>query len=79
MSEISITKVFLEIPFSHIKFAKENKLVWSKEEKKIFEGMIPKLDNAFAALQNGVSKVIIGKAEAIHQLISGTSGTSIIQ
>jgi len=50
-----------------------------KEEKKIFEGMIPKLDNAFAALQNGVSKVIIGKAEAIHQLISGTSGTSIIQ
>ena len=34
MSEILITKVFLEIPFSHIKFAKENKLVWSKEEKK---------------------------------------------
>ncbi len=50
-----------------------------KEEKKIFEGMIPKLDNAFAALQNGVKKVVIGKAEELDQLISGNSGTSIIQ
>ena len=50
-----------------------------KEEKKIFEGMIPKLDNAFEALQSGVTKVIIGKAEELNQLISGTSGTSIIQ
>ena len=49
-----------------------------KEEKKIFEGMIPKLDNAFAALQSGVRKVIIGKAEELNQLISGNSGTSII-
>ncbi len=50
-----------------------------KEEKKIFEGMIPKLDNAFAALQSGVTKVIIGKAEELDQLISGNSGTSIVQ
>jgi len=50
-----------------------------KEEKKIFEGMIPKLDNAFAALQSGVAKVIIGKAEELDQLISGNSGTSIVQ
>lgn len=50
-----------------------------KDEKKIFEGMIPKLDNAFAALQSGVTKVIIGKAEELDQLISGNSGTSIIQ
>ena len=46
-----------------------------KEEKKIFEGMIPKLDNAFAALK----RVIIGKAEELNQLISGSSGTSIVQ
>jgi acetylglutamate kinase len=45
---------------------------------KIFEGMIPKLDNAFAALQSGVTKVIIGKAEELNQLISGSSGTSIV-
>ncbi|HVG40705.1 MAG TPA: acetylglutamate kinase, partial [Chitinophagaceae bacterium] len=48
-----------------------------KEEKAIFAGMIPKLDNAFTALQSGVSKVIIGKAEKLHQLIEGTSGTTI--
>ena len=40
--------------------------------------MIPKLDNAFAALNSGVTRVIIGKAEELHQLISGTSGTSIV-
>lgn len=45
---------------------------------KIFAGMIPKLDNAFTALNSGVKKVIIGKAENLKQLISGTSGTSII-
>ena len=49
-----------------------------KEEEKIFSGMIPKLDNAFAALTSGVSKVIIGKTENLNELIGGTSGTSII-
>jgi acetylglutamate kinase len=48
-----------------------------KEKQVIFGGMIPKLDNAFAALNNGVNKVIIGKAENIKQLIAGNSGTTI--
>jgi acetylglutamate kinase len=48
-----------------------------RSEQKIFAGMIPKLDNAFSALQSGVSKVIIGKAEELEQLISGKSGTTI--
>lgn len=48
-----------------------------KAEKKIFAGMIPKLDNAFAALQNGVKKVIIGKAEELNELITGVKGTSL--
>jgi acetylglutamate kinase len=48
-----------------------------KTEQKIFAGMIPKLDNAFAALQAGVKKVIIGKAENLQQLINGHSGTAI--
>ena len=39
--------------------------------------MLPKLDNAFAAIDNGVSKVIIGKAEKLHELIAGTAGTTI--
>lgn len=37
-------------------------------------GMIPKIDNAFNALHNGVAKVIITKADAID----GTKGTHII-
>jgi acetylglutamate kinase len=49
-----------------------------KAEEKIFAGMIPKLDNAFHALNNGVKKVIIGKAENLSDLINGTTGTSII-
>ena len=44
---------------------------------KIFAGMLPKLDNAFAAIDNGVKKIVIGKAEHIHALIAGTSGTTI--
>lgn len=49
-----------------------------KEEGKIFAGMIPKLDNAFAALQHGVQKVIIGRAEELQGLIENRSGTTIV-
>jgi len=48
-----------------------------KAEKKIFAGMIPKLDNAFAALKSGVSQVMIGKAENLPALTSNQSGTCI--
>ena len=47
------------------------------EGAKIFAGMIPKLENAFAALNSGVSKIIIGNAEQLNELIAGTSGTTI--
>jgi acetylglutamate kinase len=40
--------------------------------------MIPKLDNAFAALNSGVKKVIIGKAENLNELTAGISGTTIV-
>jgi acetylglutamate kinase len=49
-----------------------------KEKQLIFAGMIPKLDNAFQALNSGVKKVIIGKAEQLQDLVTGNSGTSII-
>jgi len=49
-----------------------------KENNIIFAGMIPKLDNAFTAIQQGVKRVVIGKAEQLQQLISGTAGTSIL-
>ena len=49
-----------------------------KKQNLVFAGMIPKLDNAFAALKAGVKKVIIGKAEDLAALISGGAGTSIV-
>lgn len=49
-----------------------------KEEQKIFAGMIPKLENAFAAVNSGVKKVIIGRAENLVALLNGESGTSIV-
>jgi acetylglutamate kinase len=59
-----------------------NKLTYNyykelKSEERIFAGMIPKLDNAFTAINSGVKKVIIGNAENMEQLIAGTSGTTI--
>jgi len=48
-----------------------------KKENVIFEGMIPKIDNAFLALHGGVQSVIIGKAEKLIELINGTAGTTI--
>ena len=49
-----------------------------KGKEKIFAGMIPKLDNAFAALNSGVKKVIIGKAEELKELLNGQTGTNIV-
>ncbi len=48
-----------------------------KEEQLIFAGMIPKLENAFEALEKGVGKVIIGKAESILDLVNAKAGTTI--
>lgn len=49
-----------------------------REEGRIFAGMIPKLDNAFSALDAGVGRVIIGQAEQLPELTTGASGTTII-
>lgn len=48
-----------------------------KNEQVIFAGMIPKLDNAFAAIGKGVKQVMIGKAENLIELTGGKSGTLI--
>ena len=49
-----------------------------KEKGVVYAGMIPKLDNAFNALDKGVRRVVIGKAESLNELILNTAGTSII-
>ncbi|MNX70949.1 hypothetical protein D3C86_1022480 [compost metagenome] len=48
-----------------------------KKEERIFAGMIPKLDNAFAALKAGVHRVYIGQAEHLPDLLEGRCGTKI--
>jgi acetylglutamate kinase len=40
-------------------------------------GMIPKLDNAFSAAQNGVKEVIIGNANKLNKLLKANAGTRI--
>jgi acetylglutamate kinase len=49
-----------------------------KQKGLIFAGMLPKLDNAFAALRKGVHRVIIGRAETLHALVAGNAGTTIV-
>ena len=41
-------------------------------------GMVPKLDNAFKAIQRGIRVVMIGKADRIGDLISGSDGTRCV-
>lgn len=48
-----------------------------KNENLIFAGMIPKLDNAFAAITAGVKRVIIGDGTSLDALIEGKAGTTI--
>jgi acetylglutamate kinase len=49
-----------------------------KQEEKIFAGMIPKLDNAYAAISGGVASVRVGDAKDLKLLVNGTTGTRLI-
>jgi acetylglutamate kinase len=47
-------------------------------EKKLFEGILPKIDNAFAAIDAGVNEVLIGHADDLLQNTTNkTKGTLI--
>ncbi|NDG83475.1 MAG: acetylglutamate kinase [Proteobacteria bacterium] len=48
-----------------------------KESGTVSGGMIPKLENAFSALDSGVSEVVIGNARALPALLAGETGTRI--
>lgn len=49
-----------------------------KADKKLFAGILPKIDNAFDAVNNRVEQVIIGNSNNLLQLVKGESGTKII-
>ncbi|HRE64524.1 MAG TPA: acetylglutamate kinase [Ferruginibacter sp.] len=48
-----------------------------KEKGAVSAGMIPKLQNAFAALDAGVQSVVIGHADNLPQLVNQQGGTFI--
>jgi acetylglutamate kinase len=49
-----------------------------KNDNKLFDGILPKIDNAFAAISSGVKEVLIGHADDLLQNITDqTTGTLI--
>ena len=48
-----------------------------KKADKLFEGILPKIDNAFDAVNKGVKEVVIGNSSQLGLLINGTGGTKI--
>jgi acetylglutamate kinase len=63
---------------SAITFINKEKYKLLLDERKLFAGIIPKIDNAFAAIDAGVHEVLIGHADDLLQNItSETSGTLI--
>ncbi len=64
----------------HLNFEKFNEYkmpIAASGKAIITDGMLPKLENAFNAIQNGVSKVIIGNANQLQDLILNKVGTTI--
>lgn len=48
-----------------------------KKNGVVYQGMIPKLDNAYDALKNGVKKVIICEADSLIKAVDSAAGTQL--
>ena len=72
--------VLLDINDEDAALAQLNKKKYQelKENKKLFAGILPKIDNAFDAINNGADTVVIGNSKYLLQLVEGESGTKII-
>ena len=63
---------------SAIKLITTNIYQQLKSDNKLFDGILPKIDNAFAAITNGVKEVLIGHADDLLQNVTDqTTGTLI--
>ena len=63
---------------SVISFINKEKYLQLVQDKKLANGILPKIDNAFEAINNGVKEVLIGDANDLLQNITGnTIGTLI--
>jgi acetylglutamate kinase len=50
-----------------------------KDGNKLFDGILPKIDNAFAAIDSGVAEVLIGHADDLLQNITETTTGTLIK
>ena len=65
---------------SAITFINKEKYRQLLDEQKLFAGILPKIDNAFAAIDSGVHEVLIGNAnDLIQNTTDKTIGTLITQ
>lgn len=48
-------------------------------EKKLFDGILPKIDNAFAAIDGGVREVLIGDAKDLARNVTDTTSGTLIK
>ena len=62
---------------SVIKTITNETAVHLKLERRIHEGMIPKIDNALQAVAAGVHKVSLGHALELDEIVKGNAGTGI--
>ena len=49
------------------------------QQNKLFDGILPKIDNAFAAIESGVNEVLIGHANDLLQNITKTTKGTLIK
>ena len=54
-----------------------NDYLFLKKSNKLFAGILPKIDNAFDAINKGVKEIVIGNSSQLSSLINGTGGTKI--
>lgn len=71
--------VLLNMKDENSVIAKLNKEEYAslKKANKLFAGILPKIDNAFDAINKGVKEVVIGNSSKLSFLINGTGGTKI--
>jgi acetylglutamate kinase len=62
---------------SVVKDLNEKKYQQLKATKSLFAGILPKIDNAFEAINKGVQEVVIGNSAQLFRLINNESGTKI--
>lgn len=71
---------FVEDDHSVIRNMSKSTYAQLKSDQKLFAGILPKLDNAFAAIDAGVKEVLIGHAhDLLQNTSSNTTGTLITE